>query len=326
VQEIPCFLAGTRIATARGEVPVEALVPGERVLTAAGTSRPVRWVGRRRIDCVRHPVPASVQPVRIAPGAFAPGVPRRELWLSPDHAVFTGGVLIPARYLVNGATIAPVAVQSVMYLHVELDRHDVLLAEGLPAESFLDTGNRGAFENGGTVAALHPDFALRIWQTEACAELVVAGSKLVAAKRALLAQAEALGHRIMRDPTLTVLAGGRPLAAMAEGVTWRVRLPDPVARVTLQSRRGVPAETDAEAVDTRTLGVAIADLTLDGQAEPLASPRLGAGWHAPEPHWRWTDGAAEIDVAGARELGFAVAIATRYWAPAPLRAAGAAIA
>src|ERR1019366_10641252 len=55
------------------------------------------------------------------------------------------GVLIPIRYLVNGRSIAQEARDEVTYWHVELARHDILLAEGLPAESYLDTGNRDAF-------------------------------------------------------------------------------------------------------------------------------------------------------------------------------------
>ena len=87
-------------------------------------------------------------PIRIQAGAFAPNTPRRDLLLSPDHAVYVDGRLIPVRYLVNGASIAQVETDSVTYWHVELDRHDVILAEGLAAESYLDTGNRSVFVKG----------------------------------------------------------------------------------------------------------------------------------------------------------------------------------
>ena len=73
-------------------------------------------------------------------GAFSEGAPRRDLLLSPDHAVYIDDVLIPIRYLVNGVSIVQQTVDAVTYWHVELPEHDVLLAEGLPAESFLDTG------------------------------------------------------------------------------------------------------------------------------------------------------------------------------------------
>ncbi len=136
-----CYRAGTRIATAYGETPVEALRAGDLVRTHAGALRPVAWVGWRRVDCRRHPRPELVWPIRIAAGAFGARLPARDLFVSPDHAIFIAadGVLIPARYLVNGATITAMPVAWVEYHHVELATHDILLAEGLPAESYLDT-------------------------------------------------------------------------------------------------------------------------------------------------------------------------------------------
>ena len=98
--------AGTRIATPDGEVAVEALRPGDHVRLASGGGADVRWVGHRRVWCDRHPRPHGVFPVRIRAGAFAPGQPARDLLLSPDHAVFADGVLIPMRCLLNGATIS----------------------------------------------------------------------------------------------------------------------------------------------------------------------------------------------------------------------------
>ena len=77
---------------------------------------------------------------------------------------------------------------AVEYWHVELERHEVLLAEGLPAESYLDTGNRAAFANGAAHLRLHPDFAPLSWD-DACAELVQAGPRVVAAKRRLFERA-----------------------------------------------------------------------------------------------------------------------------------------
>jgi hypothetical protein len=145
---VACFAAGTRILTARGEVPVQALRVGELVPTLRGTGT-VRWLGYRHIDCRRHPRPREVWPIRVQAGAFAAGAPRRDLWLSPDHAVYVDGMLVPVRYLLNGASIAQVEVPGVQYWHVELDRHAVILAEGLAAESYLDTGNRSAFASGG---------------------------------------------------------------------------------------------------------------------------------------------------------------------------------
>jgi hypothetical protein len=103
--ELACFAAGTRILTPSGPAVVDALSPGDRVLTMAGECLPIRWVGRRKVDCRRHPYPRAVWPVRIKGEAFAPGCPERDLFLSPDHAIYHDGVLIPVKYLLNGITL-----------------------------------------------------------------------------------------------------------------------------------------------------------------------------------------------------------------------------
>lgn len=115
--------------------------------------------------------------------AFGPGRPARDLWLSPDHAVLIGDVLIPVKYLINASSIAQVRVRAITYYHVELTQHAVLLAEGLPAESYLDTGDRANFANGGGAMTLHPDFSSRVWDAEGCAPLVVTGLALDTARR-----------------------------------------------------------------------------------------------------------------------------------------------
>jgi len=136
--EAACYADGTSILTVRGEVPIGMLSIGDRVVCAAGGTAPVRWIGRREAR--------NAWPVRIGAHAFGRDRPHRDLWLSPDHAVFMDGVLIPVRCLVNGASVIQQPEDSVTYWHVELDRHRVILAEGLPCESYLDTGNRDAFD------------------------------------------------------------------------------------------------------------------------------------------------------------------------------------
>lgn len=178
---VPCFAAGTRIMTARGEVPVQALRAGDLVVTLGLQGpwlRPVRWIGRRSVDCRRHPHPMAVLPVRILAGALGPGVPHRDLVVSPDHALYLDGALVPAEALVDGVSIQrDGATRIVRYFHVELDEHDVLFANGAPAESWLDCGNRDQFANSGLVVALHPDFAATA-RPGACAERVACGPAL----------------------------------------------------------------------------------------------------------------------------------------------------
>ena len=98
-----------------------------------------------------------------AGSAFADRVPCRDLLVSPDHGIFVDAKLICARQLVNGTTIVREAgLASVEYFHVELEAHAILLAEGLPAESYLDTGNRGFFRNGPTKGTQGPSTASSI--------------------------------------------------------------------------------------------------------------------------------------------------------------------
>jgi hypothetical protein len=179
--EVSCFLRGTNIATPAGERTVETLQPGDLVLTASGEACPIVWIGRRSIDARDHRHSANVWPVRVRAGALAENCPHRDLYLSPDHAVFVDGVLIPIKHLINDISIAQTSVDEVTYYHIELPQHDVLLAEGLAAESYLDTGDRSKFENAGAVVALYPDLsdlglnAGMVWEAYGCAPLILCG-------------------------------------------------------------------------------------------------------------------------------------------------------
>ncbi|MDR3538668.1 MAG: Hint domain-containing protein [Acetobacteraceae bacterium] len=185
-----CYARGTRIMTPDGEVPIEQLQPGQEVVTASGETAPVVWIGHRSVDLTRHPEPDLAQPVRIKAGAFGNSLPRRDLVVSPAHAIFDEGVLIPARFLVNGRNVVQEDVARVEYFHVELQRHDVVLAEGLPAESYLENNDRNRFENSGGAVALHPDFASWNWDGRACADLVVTGPAFEAVQAKLARTAE----------------------------------------------------------------------------------------------------------------------------------------
>jgi autotransporter passenger strand-loop-strand repeat protein len=182
----PCFAAGTRIMTPHGDIAVERLRAGDTVITESGADAEIIWLGRRRLDLARHLAPAQVRPVRITADAFAEGVPVRDLDVSPDHALLIDGVLIPAKALINGRNVRQIEVPMVTYYHVELGQHAVIFAENCAVESYLETGNRGAFENGGRAIRLHPDFGQRFREAGSCAPLVESGNVVEAAAWRLL--------------------------------------------------------------------------------------------------------------------------------------------
>ena len=139
--------------------------------------------------------------MRVGEGAFAPGVPARDLLLSLDHALAIDGVLIPIRQLVNGTSIKREPVTEITYWHIELDAHDVVLAEGLPAETYLDTGNRAAFA-GGHMQRLHPDFAERVRETHGCLPLAASGDVVARVRAAVQARLNTM-PRASQQPTST---------------------------------------------------------------------------------------------------------------------------
>ena len=155
---IACYLRGTRVATPDGEVAVETLAIGDLITTASGAVRPVRWIGRRAYagQFVAHK--RHVQPIRFQAGSLGSGLPYRDLYVSPEHAMFLDGVLVPAKLLVNGDTISQCdAIARIEYVHIELDTHDVILAEGAASETFIDDGGRGMFHNAADYRALYPE-------------------------------------------------------------------------------------------------------------------------------------------------------------------------
>ncbi|MGF9759484.1 Hint domain-containing protein [Microvirga sp. 0TCS3.31] len=143
-----CFLPGTQIAAPSGAVAVESLKRGDLVKTADGRVAAVRWIGRQTISTL-FADPLRVNPICIKAGALAENVPSRDLYVSPDHAILVDDILVHASALVNGTSIvrAPAPAQTFTYYHVELADHSLLLADNVPAESFIDNVDRLAFDN-----------------------------------------------------------------------------------------------------------------------------------------------------------------------------------
>lgn len=301
--DAPCFASGTLIRTTRGDVAIEDLAIGDVAVTASRQHRTVRWIGHRTVNCRRHAKPFAIQPVRIAAGAFGDRRPARDLLVSPAHAIAVdvlGEVLIPACRLTNGTTITQVDVEEVTYWHVELESHDILLAEGLPVESYLDCGNRRFFNADATDVAMRPDHR-REGAPRFCRPFHEAGPVVDLVRARLQERAEALGWRRVEATFagLHLVADGRPIHADVAGLTARFVLPADARDVRLVCETGVPAHVVPGSTDDRRLGVAVASLVIDdGLTEArriaLDDARLGDGFHAIDGGARWTDGAAVL--------------------------------
>lgn len=164
----PCFLAGTRIAIPGGECNVERLEPGSLVLTADGETRAIRWVGRKRVATAL--LPETVRPVRICVGALGEGLPMRDLRVTADHALLVDGLLVQAGALVNGRTIVRMTTEELgeafTVYHLELDEHCLVLAEGVPSETFVDNVPRRGFDNYDEYEALFGNVTGLIWEMD----------------------------------------------------------------------------------------------------------------------------------------------------------------
>ena len=320
LSSVVCFAAGTAIATDSGEVPVEALAEGDMVVTVQDgqpVPMPVKWMGIRKIDIAGHPHPHTVAPIRIRAGAFGDDLPRRDLLVSPAHAIYVDGKLVPANLLINHMTIMQdLHTQSVTYYHIEMDRHSLILAEGLTSESYLDTGNRAYFSNAGMAMVLHPEFhvnaGLKQWEEDACAPLAIDAETIAPIWQTLADRAETLGYVPPRFTTTTdadmyVEANGRRLRpiAVAQG-RHTFMLPAGANDIVLRSRTSAPADLNPLSGDWRSLGVAVRGMTLrDGDDHiviPADHPGLIQGWHTAEAIngsvWRWTTGNAAIPIPG----------------------------
>ncbi|CAH0151319.1 Hint domain-containing protein [Roseomonas sp. CECT 9278] len=153
----PCFLAGTLIATPDGERAIETLRIGDLVLTADGRAVPILFAGRTTVEA-RSARGARGLPIVLRAGALADGVPHRDLHCSPQHGIVLDDMLVVAQALVNGLSIchAPAPAPVFVYYNIETEAHEVMLANGVPVETFCDHIARDAFDNAAEFDALYP--------------------------------------------------------------------------------------------------------------------------------------------------------------------------
>jgi len=230
----------------------------------------------------------------VRANALADGVPHSDLHVSAEHSLFLDGALVPAGLLVNGASISACPTYGdVSYFHVELDSHDVILAEGAPVETFVDAGSRAMFDNAAEFATLYGDEAPQAL----CAPLLDSGADL-AAIQARIAARSGIQSVATDDPGLHLVVNGRTVQpdTAADGFA-SFTVPSGAHDIRIASRHVVPAQLGLSG-DRRSLGVAFRTMVLRSGTCSIeinpGSPSLQQGFHAAETGHRWTDGQAVL--------------------------------
>ncbi len=196
-----CFLPGTLIATPDGEVRIETLQIGDVINSHQGSPIPIRWIGRQTVQMTLGPAERML-PVRVRAGALDHCVPHTDLDLTADHGLMLDGLLCNAGALVNGTTIHPIpkaelGERYVVY-HIEVDDHQLIIANGVPAETFLDNATRRTFDN-------YCEYVERFGETE--------GMQMLAAPRVLSRQRLPARLRDRLDQRALALAAPADAAA-----------------------------------------------------------------------------------------------------------------
>lgn len=309
-----CFLAGTMITTPDGETAVEALSVGDLVSViehGKTVSRPVTWIGSRTMSLGAEAA-TDAYPVRIRAGAFAENVPHRDLLVTSEHCIHVNDVLVPVRMLVNDASIViDTSITRFTYFHIELERHAILIAEGLQTESYLDTGNRDNFGNA-AVPSMRPDLSIhaehKSWTTDAAAPLAVDRAAVEPIWNRIRERATAIGLDpatqpvgMTNQPDLRLLLddGQTLFPCWQSAQHYMFQIPFGTRAMRLLSRAAVPAEVIGPFLDDRrTLGVAVDKFVLwHGLDEQVIQPRWLelAGWYVGGGP-SWTNGEAELDL------------------------------
>jgi autotransporter passenger strand-loop-strand repeat protein len=323
-----CFCIDTLIETPAGQVKVQDLAEGDPVMTRRGVVRPITWIGTGAVLATRGQR-GSATPVIVHKGALADNVPTHDLRVTKGHSLYIDHVLIPVEFLVNHRSIEwDDRAQEVKLFHIELETHDVLIANGAPAESYRDDGNRWLFRNINHTWIEAPK--------QPYAPVLTGGALVDEVWQRLLDRAGPRpGLPLTEEADLHLVVDGRRLDAKSRhGETLVFRLLARPETVRVVSRSGAPQELGV-ARDPRELGVALWRIMLRQgprlrmiEAEDAA---LAEGFHGyeAEHQFRWTDGDALLPAAlydglhGGFELELHVACRARYGADLEARAAAA---
>jgi hypothetical protein len=314
--DLNCYLTGTGIATPDGEVAVQDLKVGDRVVTLGGGARPIIWIGFGRALAPGGCRNAAT-PIIVRKGALSDNVPNRDLHITKGHSLLLDGILIPAEFLVNHRSIVwDDRAQEVTVYHVELEDHDILLANGAPAESYRDDDNRWVFQNASAVhrPAPKPPFA----------PVLTGGPRVDHIWKRLLARGPYEHIPRTADPDLHLRVDGRRIDGkiLANGGLG-FRLPLMFEDVRIRSRAGAQ-DVLGLARDPRPLGVALGKIVIWRGRRPIVivmdDPRLSDGFHDYESGngFRWTSGdgllprSLFLNTGASCEIELHVASTTQY--------------
>ncbi|MCP1237749.1 tail fiber protein [Gluconobacter kondonii] len=306
-----CFCRGSRIRTARGDIPVEEIQIGDHIVAfdddvTEGTIRQVTWVGQSRaVVRTRLPDDEAGYPVRILKNAIADGVPFKDMLITAEHCLFFDGKFVPARMLVNGRSIFfDKSIMSYDYYHIETEDHSVIMADGMLTESYLDTGNRRAFSQKGNVVSISGSRNLT-WDNAAVPlgvsrEFVEPLSRLIETRAisAGIAQKDA-APELTEDADLHLVTDTGMSIRSAREYNGRVifMIPTGVQSVRIASHASRPNDVIGPFVDDRRyFGVAAGEITMfeAGKNHTITAHLTDtelSGWNTLE--WedtRWTSG------------------------------------
>lgn len=309
---VACYLAGTLINTPQGQVPVEKLSIGDKVVTfeEGGTSwEALCWVGQRTVYAHSE----AQRPVRVRAHALGKNVPFEDLLITPEHCLYLAGHFIPVRMLVNGISIVVEPLDTFDVYHIETRNHSIVKANGAYAETFLDTGSRAGFSQKNDVVG--GSFKrCKEWARDAAAPLGTSRELVEPLYYDILNRARSFGWAeaqhpaaITNDPDLYLEVGPstfiRPLRRADKGYVFE--LPAGIRTLWIRSRVGQPSITIGPFVDDRReLGVLIGDITVYGsqgtrELKCHLSQKPLSGWHGYENSTcRWTAGRAVLDLSG----------------------------
>ncbi|NHN88322.1 Hint domain-containing protein [Acetobacter conturbans] len=339
-----CFLPGSHILTRTGEKAVETLVEGDEIAVIENGEtvfRPLAWLGRSHADVAALGFDVDAYPVRIRKDAFGEGAPHRDLVVTSEHCIHIDGRFTPVRMLVNGRSIAiDRSITAYDFYHVELEQHGVIVSEGLETESYLDTGNRGTFENS-TIRTMRPHFAGGVviaggksWERDAGAPLVTDRATVEPIWNILAARAETLSFpgidttstETTTDPDLRLVSeDGREMRPVRHmGNTYCFMVPSSIADVRIVTRTARPTDMIGPFCDDRRhLGVVVGEVAVTNGRDRrplnahLSNEELD-GWQAYEGGvGRWTAGNALLSLNGAGEGLFARMIEIEVLAAGP---------